>query len=80
MSDPSLLQQVTGSILEALPDLQEDELVELLDFIFQQHSGSAFNADNTAKREAIVQFVEERPFAVSERGVARRVRPIAHTQ
>ena len=72
---PSLQQQVATAVFEALSDLQEDELVELLDFIFQQHSGSAFNPDNTAKKEAIVRFVKERPFAVSERGVARRAHP-----
>ena len=76
MSDaPSLQQQVAVSVFEALPDLQEEELVELLDFIFQQHSGGAFNPDNTPKKEAIVQFVKERPFAVSERGVTRRAHP-----
>ena len=68
-------ERVAGSVFEALPDLQEHELVELLDFIFQQHSGSAFNPDNTAKKETIVRFVKERPFAVSERGIARRVHP-----
>ncbi len=72
---PSLQQQVAESVFEALPDLQEDELVELLDFVFQQHSGGAFNPDNTPKKEAIVRFVKERPFAVSERGVARRAHP-----
>ena len=72
---PSLQQQVAESVFEALPDLQEEELVELLDFIFQQHSGGAFNPDNTPKKEAIVRFVKERPFAVSERGVTRRAHP-----
>lgn len=75
MADPSLQQQVAESVFEALPDLQEEELVELLDFIFQQHSGGAFNPDNTPKKEAIVRFVKERPFAVSEHGVTRRAHP-----
>jgi len=68
----SLQQQVAESVFEALPDLEEQELVELLDFVFQQHSGGAFNPDNTPKKEVIVGFVNERPFAVSERGVTRR--------
>ena len=71
----SLQQQVAESVFEALPDLEEQELVELLDFVFQQHSGGAFNPDNTAKKEVIVGFVNERPFAVSERGVTRRAPP-----
>ena len=71
----SLQQQVAESVFEALPDLEEQELVELLDFVFQQHSGGAFNPDNTPKKEVIVGFVNERPFAVSERGVTRRAPP-----
>ena len=55
----SLQQQVAESVFEALPDLEEQELVELLDFVFQQHSGGAFNPDNTPKKEVIVGFVNE---------------------
>ena len=64
-------ERVAEAVFEALPDLPEQQLVDLLDFVFTQHSGSSFNPDNTEKKQEIVRFVEERPFAVSERGVAR---------
>ena len=44
-------ERVAEVVFEALPDLQEQELIDLLDFIFTQHSGSAFNPDNTPKKD-----------------------------
>ena len=72
-------ERVAEVVFEALPDLQEQELIDLLDFIFTQHSGSAFNPDNTEKKDEIVQFLEGRPFASSERGVARCGTPPGNT-
>ena len=75
------LGEYTGRGIEMLAELKggEQELIDLLDFIFTQHSGSAFNPDNTEKKDEIVQFLEGRPFASSERGVARCGTPPGNT-
>ena len=62
---------MASAVFAALPDLEEQDLVDLLDFVFVQHSGKSFNPDNTAKKVEIVSLVQARPFAVSQRGVAR---------
>ena len=63
-------EKVRDALIEALPNLAEAELVDLLEFVYTQHSGSNFNADNTSKAHATAVFVESRPFAISKRGVA----------
>jgi hypothetical protein len=61
--------KLTGLITEALQDTPEKDLVDLLDFIEVQFSGSSFNPDNLGRADAISQFLRERPFAATERGV-----------
>lgn len=64
-------QTLESTLLDCLPDLSEDKLVDMLEFIAVQHTGSPFSADNIAQAEAISEFVTNRPFAVTKTGVAR---------
>ena len=74
-----MVEQRLLQILEqALPDTAEAELVDLLDFIQVQHSGSSLNPDNTSCADAIVNFVRQRPFAASQRGVEALARLARH--
>lgn len=57
--------------MTSLPDLSEERLVQLLEFVAVQHNGNNFNADNTKKMSEIVAFLEECPFAVTPEGVSR---------
>ena len=45
-----------------------EQLVDMLEFVATQHSGSSFNADNTEKALEIAAFCRQRPFAVSASG------------
>jgi len=69
---------VACMLSEALPGLPAPHLVDLLDFVHVQHSGSCFSADNTGRADAIVAFLSERPFAVTEAGVDALVRLARH--
>jgi len=54
----------------ALPDLPTPRVVDMLEFIYAQHSGSSFNPDNTSKASSIIEFLEARPFPATKEGVA----------
>ena len=71
-------QRLLEILEQALPDTAEAELVDLLDFIQVQHSGSSLNPDNTRCADAIVDFVRQRPFAASQRGVEALARLARH--
>ena len=60
-----------SALLDCLPHLSEDKLVDMLEFIAIQHTGSQFQSDNSGQAKAISDFVGRRPFAVSKTGVAR---------
>lgn len=62
-------QKLTSMVTEALNDTPVQDLVDLLDFIEVQFSGSCFNPDNTGRADAIAAFLHDRPFAVTQRGV-----------
>ena len=68
MADPHLAT-VTDLVFEALPDLEQAQLVELLDFIAIQHAGYNYNADNSSRAKEIASYVAQAPFAVSPTGV-----------
>ena len=57
-------------LFEALTDVPPETLVDLLEFVACQHSGSSFNPDNFDKALEIAAFCSKRPFAVSKPGVA----------
>ncbi|KAL1528916.1 hypothetical protein AB1Y20_010238 [Prymnesium parvum] len=60
---------LTDALMEVLPHLEEDRLVQLLEFVAVQHSGNNFNTDNTGKAAEIVAFLERQPFAATALGV-----------
>ena len=60
---------VFEAVSAALPHLPEPQVVDMLEFIYAQHSGSNFNPDNTSKASAIIEFLERRPFAATQPGV-----------
>jgi hypothetical protein len=67
------LESLQSALLECLPHLSEDTLVDMLEFIAVQHPGSTFQPDNSEQAPAICEFVKHRPFAVTMVGVARCV-------
>ena len=71
-------REIAKCLFEALPQLREAELVDILEFIAAQHSGNNFNADNSAKALDVCAFVQKRPFAVSKEGVAAIARLARH--
>lgn len=74
----SVAIRVQKALFEALPTHGAERLVDLLEFIAVQHSGSSFNPDNTAKALDIAAFVKKRPFAVSQTGVASLAKLARH--
>ena len=60
---------VFEAVSAALPSLPTPQVVDILEFIYAQHSGSSFNPDNTSKAPAIIEFLEQRPFAATPAGV-----------
>jgi hypothetical protein len=75
---PELMQRVQQAVFEALPGLAVENLVELLEFIAVQHSGSNFNADNQSKALEIAAFCRTKTFACSTQGVASLARLARH--
>ena len=71
------LASVQTALFSALPGLPPNEMVDMLEFIATQHAGS-FNPDNTDKALEIAAFVQQRPFAVSARGVGSLARLARH--
>ena len=63
------LAAVRDLVFEALPDLDQAQLVELLEFIATQHSGYNYSADNGNRAKDIAAFLARAPFAVSKTGV-----------
>ena len=80
---PSASEQVvprlTAIIRGALPHLSESDLIDLLDFMEVQFSGSCFNPDNTARSDEVVSFLHDRPFAISSSGVDALACLASHT-
>ena len=64
-----VIAAVQSAVFESLPGLASNEMVDLLEFIATQHTGRSFNPDNLDKALEIAAFCQERPFAVSDRGV-----------
>lgn len=83
--DPAELNRAVAELVLTAPlELSEPELVDLLEFIFQQHASTtpegettpratALSVDNTDKKEQIIKFLHEKPFAISKKGIARCV-------
>jgi hypothetical protein len=75
---PSLVAHIALQLTEALGGLAEPSLVDLLDFVVAQHSGSSFDPDNTRCVAALSRLLAARPFAVSEEGVDALAQLAAH--
>lgn len=63
-----------AALVEALPHLSEERLVDLLEFVAIQHSGGNFKPDNSAYATQIADFVADHPYATSSDGVTRCAR------
>ena len=64
---------LTAALMESLPHLSEERLVQLLEFVAVQHSGKNFNPDNVAKEVEIIAFLKTAPYATTPEGVSRYV-------
>lgn len=53
-------------------------MIDVLEFVAAQHSGSSFNPDNTPKALEIAAYIQRRPFAVTKEGVASIARLARH--
>lgn len=62
---------LTQALIESLPDLSEERLVHLLEFIVVQHTGHNFKPDNSTKANEISNFLADFPFAATPEGVSR---------
>lgn len=65
-------------VFAALPSLPAERMVDLLEFIAAQHSGSSFNPDNTARALDVAAFLQARPYPASKPGVAALARLARH--
>ena len=77
-SQQEVILRLQKALFEALPSLPPDRLVDLLEFVAVQHSGSSFNPDNTPRGLEIAAFCKERPFAGTRAGVAALARLASH--
>jgi hypothetical protein len=66
---PQTVEQIFDAVKAALPALPTPRVVDMLEFMYAQHSGSSFNPDNTSKAAAIIEFLEARPFPATGEGV-----------
>lgn len=73
-----VIARVQQALFEALPGLQVERLVELLEFIAVQHSGSNFNPDNQDKALEIAAFCQKSSYPVSKAGVSGLARLARH--
>ena len=73
-----VMGRIQGALFEALPGLKTKEMVELLEFIATQHSGSNFQPDNQSKALEIAAFCRDNEFPVSRQGVAALARLARH--
>jgi len=76
--DPQVIEACGACLFAALPSLPPDRMVDILEFIAAQHSGSSFNPDNTDKALEIAAFLQQRPFSVTQPGVASIARLARH--
>jgi len=70
--------QLTQALMESLPYLSEDRLVNLLEFVAVQHSGNMFNSDNSGKAAGIAAFLSRAPYATTPEGVSSLARLARH--
>jgi len=78
VADPKVIEALRVCLFDALPHLPSERMVDLLEFVATQHSGSSFNPDNMHKALEIAAFVQRRPFSVTKPGVASVARLARH--
>ena len=77
-AEATVMQACAKCVFEALPKLREEQLVDVLEFVAAQHTGTNFNPDNASKALEVCAFVRRRPFAVTAEGVAALARLARH--
>ena len=59
-AEATVMQACAKCVFEALPKLREEQLVDVLEFVAAQHTGTNFNPDNASKALEVCAFVRRR--------------------